>query len=1210
MQDGGFRLLRIEERVTMRRSIAFVTALLVGCFLIVPRPSLADDAASATLSLGGANWENWTGVNPQPDGSVTVAANAPAAFHYPDGSRGFYKHGFRNFNDGTRDWHDYWGVQFQAKHTRAGEVELVVGISPATRGGSESPARTATVRVNGDEWHTINLPWSAFHFAQENFAFLRTVKEVSVSSHGEVALRNVRVVKAPLVSLECDLRGKAASAGKPVEYPVTVSNCSDQPHAVGLSLVHRGWEVMDAAVEPASIQLASGQTQVVTLRVTVSDRVPTGGHEEQTLLAIADGNAAEASQLSFITTSELPHPYILHAPARWQEVREKVRKYPWAKEAQEAFVAAAEKWQVPQVAKPPNNDPDDTYGPFLFRTQVENDLLGCAISWQLTGNKHHAEKVADFLRRLSSPTDGYAVTLRGCNQALVQEGHFFQHIAMAYDMILDAGVLSGSDRAQIESTLRIFCETIERESERGAINNWNLSECCGAFYCALAMQDLALAERFFSGPGGIKEQLAKGTMDDGWWYECSISYNMWCASEFTQAALAYEPFGVNFKTMWVPASYSPTVMLTSQLSGGNAPTTADSEARRKPFGMDPDLFGPTRRPYRTITDLWDSLLPFVDFRGVMFGVNDSSESKTGGSRAEVGAQPFEIAYYAFRDPKYAAMIKLGGGKRDLLYGVPELPGQTPELFRDNAAADNVGLVMLRSQTPDRPQREQIQAALHYGTHGWAHGHFDRTDLLSLMRYGRSFWNPEAIWWGYEPFMYKFYVQTSINHNMVVVDQKMQEATPGQRLMMYSGKAMQATAVQTTARWSNPPYGGMVYDYVPVKTFAEKCWREGRSVPIPDNPPVYGTLTGYSEPILQRRVMIVTDDYVVLADYMKGDQPHTFESLLQLKGFLGLDGPQRKMLRHDAQWNPDPVGSAQFVTDCDWYAVQAPSVARFEERWGAGADNEGTRSVGNEDGVLKLDVHALWPPAQEVMVATAPEPHDTEKRLFYSVRGDGKSLADGKFGAWILGKGDVDVSVDGVKQLELETRTELSKRPTLFWAGARVTLRDGSDVALSRLPMQFQNIVPCTGVDQDYLGGPVKIAGNQYKSTIPAEPKDAKQPGIIRVDLTGVQAVRFKAVIGSDYPPGDEAQRHKVYAVRGDRGTSARFLTIIEPYEKSPMVIAATASGPDQVHVELADGRVQDIVLANADGDGANVAVRLTESRGGQVLRTESSADAH
>jgi len=399
---------------------------------------------------------------------------------------------------------------------------------------------------------------------------------------------------------------------------------------------------------------------------------------------------------------------------------------------------------------------------------------------------------------------------------------------------------------------------------------------------------------------------------------------------------------------------------------------------------------------------------------------------------------------------------------------------------------------------------------------------------------------------------------------------------------------------------------MVYDYVPVKTFAEKTWREGRYVPIPPNPPAYGTLTDFSEPILQRRLMVVTDDYVVLADYLKGSQLHTFENLLSIKGFLGLDGPQKTFLRHDAQWNTDPIGSGQFVTDCNWYSVAAPAVARFAEQFGPGADNEGSRSVGNEDGVLKLDVHTLWPAAQQIMVATAPEQHDTEKRLFYTVRGDSKVLTQGQFGAWILGQGNIDVPIDGVKQLELATNTELSKKPTLFWAAARVVTADGKEIPLSKLPLKFDNITPTDGVDQDYFGGPVKIAGNLYTDDVPAEPRNAAAPGVVHVDLSGVEAVRLKAVIGSDYPPGDESQRRKTYAVR-TQGMEAIFVTLIEPYENAPMIKSATATGPDQLHVELADGRVQEIRIVNLTGDGKNLGAVLTETRDGQMIRSETTS---
>ena len=392
---------------------------------------------------------------------------------------------------------------------------------------------------------------------------------------------------------------------------------------------------------------------------------------------------------------------------------------------------------------------------------------------------------------------------------------------------------------------------------------------------------------------------------------------------------------------------------------------------------------------------------------------------------------------------------------------------------------------------------------------------------------------------------------------------------------------------------------------------------------------YGKLTDYTETIKQRRALIVTDDYIVIADWMKGTSAHTFESLLHMKGFQGLEAPEKKHLRHDGQWDANPVGSAQFVADCNWYEVAAPAVSKFQVRFGPGEDNEGSRSLGNEDGVLKTDVHSLWPPKQEIMVAAAPEFLPVEKRLFYTVRGDGKVLTEGKFGAWILGAADIDVPLDGVKQLELETRMELSKKPTLFWANARVVLMDGSERTLAELGapvsdpartdalrkrggpetgaparVRFENISQPKTAGKDYFGGPIKIAGNEYTSATPAQPTKDGVNGLVRVDLSGVNAVRFKATLGGDYPLGDETQRRKVFAVRAPDGNQARFLTVIEPYENQPMVKSAVATSADALRVELADGRVQEISLKNFDGSGKDIEVNLVESRSGQVVRRE------
>ena len=157
---------------------------------------------------------------------------------------------------------------------------------------------------------------------------------------------------------------------------------------------------------------------------------------------------------------------------------------------------------------------------------------------------------------------------------------------------------------------------------------------------------------------------------------------------------------------------------------------------------------------------------------------------------------------------------------DPIFGHAELPEYRSSYAKNNAYADNVGIAMLRSQAEHREQKDQIQAVIRYGSHGYAHGHFDRTEVLSIMRYGRSFYNPEHVWWGYPHFMYKFYVQNSMTKNMVVVDEKMQVPSDSKRLLFYSGKTIQAVAIETNSRWSYPPYGGMIYNE--NETLEERC----------------------------------------------------------------------------------------------------------------------------------------------------------------------------------------------------------------------------------------------------------------------------------------------------------------------------------------------------------------------------------------------------
>jgi hypothetical protein len=130
-------------------------------------------------------------------------------------------------------------------------------------------------------------------------------------------------------------------------------------------------------------------------------------------------------------------------------------------------------------------------------------------------------------------------------------------------------------------------------------------------------------------------------------------------------------------------------------------------------------------------------------------------------------------------------------------------------------------------------------------------------------------------------------------------------------------------------------------------------------------------------------------------------------------------------------------------------------------------------------------------------------------------------------------------------------------------------------------------------------------GADYAQATPAEPQDAKASGIAHVDLSGIQAVRFKATLGGAYPLGDAGQLHKVYGIRSE-GTEARFLTLIEPYDKQSVVKTARALDANKFQVELTDGRVQELTIANMEGAGNDISVNLKETKSGQDVRSENS----
>lgn len=1112
-------------------------------------------------------------------------------FTYPEEGE-FYPYGFEQRHSGSADLMDFAGLFITADFKLSEVMQITVGFADGKEISCNIPAAEGIGR-------SIRVSFRDFPLETSRETAWQYVNRITIYTRGEILSCEIR--KREYVYADFPVRGKSAAAGEAVTYEGRVYNCSNEIVTVGAAQLYEGWESMIAEIQwkrsdsvmtstqqsenAEGIVLQPGEGRLLTVSLRVHDYMVPGGHETSVIRLRAQGSGTGEEILKLKTMRALEHPYIYHNTEGWKQVKERIEKYDMYRPAWESFLEQSAEW----VVTDPLEDRD-----YCYLTRVEDSVMATAYCYALTGEEQYAEKLTDFFRRFSDKEKGYPRKKKGCSQSYVQEGHFFQHLAISYDLVYNSPSLTREDHEAIEECLRLYMEILDSHIRSGHISNWLISEIQGAIYCAMVLQDVERIERFVFGKGGNIEQFTKGIFNDGWWHECSMGYNTWVSSMMLHMAHALRAFGYDIVHQKFAVPFNKEVSSTYALQ---APVILS--------GMYNQKWGGNSRISVGIKDMFDATLPFLDYRGVMFGVADSDEKKLSGVH---WGSTYDLAYTYYRDPAYLSVMKLDSYK-DPVFGHPDLPEAETETGRQSAYSDNIGIAMLRSGKEGREQSEQIQAVLRYGSHGGAHGHFDICDLLSVMRYGRSFFNPENCWWGYAHFMYKFYVQCSLTKNMVVVDDKMQLPADSRRFLFHRGRDFQAAGVEVSTEWCYPPYGGMVY-YQDGQTntkeeLRKRCRMNSCYLPVveDDSRVVYGEMTDYTEKILQKRIMVVTDDYVALFDYLQGQEEHFYDSLMQIKGFNGIDGETVRLTRHTEQMSDNPVSDAQFITDCSWYEAEGTTVAHFEtvftEEMAGGERKTCDRTNYNEPGILKMDVHTAWPKKTEQMVGRvavysgwAADGTGYTIPLEYRVEADGRCLEQGAFDAWILGRGECDLEIEGVRQLRLtvkngvrynEAGREVRTPQGLFWGQADIVLRDGSRIPVSDLKYTAVNIDPGQGIGRDYQGGRVTIVGTEYPKAVPTSPIDHSREGYIDIDLSGLDAVRFEGCIGCDAFPGDEWQLRKTYAVRS-RGKRADFVTVVEPFEKESVIERVESEGAGQLTVTLKDGRVQIFRVTGIEGE--------------------------
>ena len=1206
----------------------------------------------------------------------------------PNDARGLYTRGFMPCCDTAFDATDYLGIALRVRTGLPNTTVLVrvtclknpAGGNGAVGGAESSETHTAECRIATPGDHDLIIPWSDFDIETANRLAWQYVSGVTVETVGTddgdadehddgFSVRGARLLRATGLVAESTVRGRAAEPGQDAVYSIDVLNCLDHTAAVTARQIFDGWESTQAVIDPIATVIEPNTTRSFTVRVPVHDGFVPGGSERTRIRFTPDGDSTASDTVELVTMRTLPHPYLVHTKHGWQDVAARIRDYPKFTPEHDRWHALADQWEPQPTA-------DDK--PYCYFTDVEDHLMACAYLHMLgedqnadseradggenTATDVYARKIIDFFRYFTDPETGYPARRRGCHQSFVQEGQFFQHLAIAYDAVAgcDADLLTGDDRTAVEYTFRLYMTDIDLHIRGGEISNWLLAETVGAFDCALALADMERADRFLNGPGGIIEQFRYGMLNDGWWHECSIGYNTWVSGLFLHVCHALEPFGIRLANTRFPVPFN---------RGVNSAYACEPRTGAEPPTWVREKWGGNLRSTLGFKDLFDASLTFLDYRGVMIGINDSDEKKI---TAEHWTSTYDLAYRYYRDPEYLPIIARQD-VADPVFGFGKIPDETAARTavavldgRDHAGtaddkpsytrsaySDNVGIAMLRSQTPDREPREQIQAVLHYGSHGGAHGHFDITDLLSVMRYGRSLFNPENNWWGYRNFMYKWHVQNSLTKNMVNVDDRMQLPADSTRTLFHTGRALQAAAVDTTCTWAYPPYCGMDYDDS-AGDFAKRLRMNYLSFPM-DHDLTYAATSGETEPIRQRRVMAVTDDYIVLFDLVQGERAHQYETTWQFKGFRGLtgcgddaDGADTdgmstdgivgnndgvKATGHTDQYTTEPASDGQMITDCTWYRVSDGSRASFRNTFTAEEYEpklRSDRSFYNEPGVLNTDIYAAWPRRTAQVVGNTAmyfgwaTDYDGYNVPFdwavlgdrggngndgadgvvgdAGAYGDRRELAHGSLNGWILGRDETDVRIDGMRRLVLrvtqhdvanEKGTPVRTPQSVFWGSAVLELADGSEIALADLPYETVNIDAGHGIGRDYADGRVTIQGREFPQAIPTSTVDHGEPGDL---VWNLDALLLSGNLASE--PVRLRACVGVDAFPGDEGQVRRFYA----------VRAAEASESAQFITVLEPYETERRVLrVNADS-ATSVDVTLADGRVQRISLHEGAED--
>lgn len=863
----------------------------------------------------------------------------------------------------TADVRGYDCIKIELEEPLSGGAWLNVTLRPLPSGRPEFIGQTDASVCLPPGCTRACIPYSAFDYSELVSAHMKYISsmEMKLLPFGEdraaLSVRRIAFGEAGDFHIKVRAASQAGEAGERLEWQVSLENELDIPRYVTVTEKRGGRESLELTY-PEQILLQPGETKSVTICAQMTEQLPRGGYEERTLEWIPDGDGSRHRTVTLYGARRMAHPVLLHTEKGWERVQKSVEKDPALRERFAGeYEKIADSWEVPKPC---------AGAEWVYESASQDAFLKTVVAWKVTGKKAWFEKALQYIKGFLDEERGYLATRYSYFQCVesreeyakgtfpvrhavsagwVQEGEFMTKLAVACDLLWDRPEFTEEMHAKMEVCMRNYIEFESWRLTDGDGNNFQLSEASAALYFACLLQDYPMIRRFLEGTNGLYELLGSVLADDGSYFEGASNYMRLAAEILLHTAIACENLGWNLKDVWVAASHDRYVV--------HAPWAERKERSEdgRPFlGMSFERAGHTQRPVRKLKDFIDNLLQLTTPQGILFSVNDSNEQNM--------VPVMETAYYLYRDQAYLSVAERNG-HRDILYGshMLERGGQLGKSYLNTGN----GFALLRDT-----KEGYLQAVMKYGQHGGYHGHYDRLSLVSLIRDGQTFHNMEFSWYTYGSFLFKMWVQTSLAHNMVVTDRRMQEPSECECIYFREGEEFQAVCAQTVSRWSDPPYGGQTP--YPEKFPEEKCAREGRFILPPREKRSQGDIGTYSEPVFQRRLIILAGGCCFVWDYEEAEHEHSYECFYHPFGTMEPEGLTQ--VGFSEYLDQDPYGSGQFIRSCHWYESRGTVKLSVENRQRRVNPND------IMDFAEQVCVYGIYPRTGQVMIGRYPHRQDS------------------------------------------------------------------------------------------------------------------------------------------------------------------------------------------------------------------------------------------